>query len=143
MADKEFTMTMKKIAAGTVMAGALGLATLGIGSGLAHADPKLPPPPVPGDGVWSPGQPPGHNPFGPPGQVKKEPFIGDVPGVPNPFYGVPPGHWDDPGYFGLPVTWLPPGIPGVTEPLRLLWNPNANAWGVWVNDDLFIPYPVS
>jgi hypothetical protein len=132
-------MTMKKIAAGTALAGALGLAALGIGSGFAQADPKVPNPPIPGDDFWKPG-PPGHNPFGPPGQVKKDRYLDN--GAPNPFYGVPPGHWDDPAYFGLPTVWLPEGIPGVTAPLPLVFNPDATAWGVWIPDGVFIPFPV-
>lgn len=130
-------MTMKKIMAGTAMAGALGLAALGLGAGIAQADPKGPGPGH--DDIWLPGDPPGHNPFGPPGQVKKDPFLGPVP---NPFYGVPPGHWDDPAYFGLPTVWLPPDIPGVTEPLPLVFNPDTTAWGVWIPGGVFIPFPV-
>lgn len=98
------------------MAGALGFAAMGIGVGFAHADPK-PNPPVPG-------------------QVKKDPALGFTP---NPLDGVPPGHWDDPAYFGIPTTWLPPNYWG--PPLRVVFNPNWTAWGVWVNDGLFVPLP--
>lgn len=128
-------MKIKTLAATSAMAGALGFAAMGIGSGFAHADPK-PNPPVPGHDVWRPGDPPGHNPFGPPGQVKKDPALGILP---NPLYGVPPGHWDDPGYFGIPTTWLPPNYWG--PPLRVVFNPNVTAWGVWINDGLFVPLP--
>jgi hypothetical protein len=133
-------MKITTLAATSAMAGALGFAALGIGSGLAQAGPHgpNPHPPVPGDDVWLPGDPPGHNPIGPPGQVKKDPWVN---GVPNALYGVPPGHWDDPAYFGIPTTWLPPDIPGVTGPLRVVFNPGATAWGVWVNDGLFVPLP--
>ena len=125
-------MKIKNIAASAAMAGALGLGALAIGGGVAQADPHpWPPiPPVPG--------PPGQNPWGPPGQVKKDPVIG---GVWNPLYGVPPGHWDDPAYFGLPTVWLPPGVPGLVDPLRVVFNPDFPSWGVWVNPDLFIPLP--
>ena len=142
-------MEIKKLAATTAMAGALGFAAFGLGNGLAQADPKFPGPPNPpgpGNGeVWLPGDPPGHNPFGPPGQVKKQPTIN---GVPNPFFNVPPGHWDDPAFVGLPGVWLPPiellpdGVPGLTEPLPLVFNPHVPAWGVWVNG-VFVPYPLT
>lgn len=137
--DKEFHVEIKKLAATAVMAGALGFTAFGMGSGMAQADPKWPVPNPPGnDDVWLPGDPPGHNPFGPPGQVKKDLFL-----------NVPPGHWDDPAYIGLPANWIPPidllpeGIPGVTDPLPLVFNPDAGAWGVWLNNNtVFIPYPV-
>ncbi|KUI32989.1 hypothetical protein AU196_11780 [Mycobacterium sp. IS-1742] len=133
-------MKIKTLAATSAMAGALGFAAMGLGTGVAQAEPNgpKPNPPVPGDDVWLPGDPPGHNPFGPPGQVMKDPAVGVAP---NPLYGVPPGHWDDPAYFGIPTVWLPPGIPGVTEPLRVVFNPAVTAWGVWVNDGLFVPLP--
>jgi hypothetical protein len=138
----------KKLAATTAMAGALGFAAFSVASGAAHADPKWPAPNPPGPGhgdIWVPGDPPGHNPFGPPGQVKQQPLVN---GVPNPLYNVPPGHWNDPAYVGLPINWIPPiellpaGIPGVTGPLPLVFNPAVPAWGVWVNDNVFVPYPV-
>ncbi len=150
--------TMKKIAAGTAMAGALGLGIIGFGSGVAAAKPDnpIPNPPVPvvgdddhgnggstwdhgddwGNGTigWTPNTPPGQNPLGPPGQVMHEPFIN---GVPNPFFNVPPGHWDD---VVLPTTWQP-NLPGVTGPLNLEWNAQLNQWGVYVNSE-FVPYPI-
>lgn len=138
--DKEFIVRIKKIAATTMMAGALGFAAFGAGSGFAQADPKWPGPNPPGPGhgdIWLPGDPPGHNPFGPPGQVKKDLF-----------FNVPPGHWGDPAYVGLPPVWLPPiellpnGIPGLTEPLPLVFNPAAPGWGVWLNNGVFVPYPL-
>ncbi|ORB68641.1 hypothetical protein BST47_01660 [Mycolicibacterium tusciae] len=87
-------MNMKRIAATAAMTGALGVSVLGLGIGTAHADngPR---------GCWpwpcdAFQGPPGHNPFGPPGQVKKDPFLGPFL---NPVYGVPPGHWDDRGFW--------------------------------------------
>lgn len=85
-------MNLKKFAATATMTGALSVAALGLGLGTAHADR--------GDGhngCWpfpcdTFQGPPGHNPFGPPGQVKKDAFLGPFP---NPVYGVPPGHWDE------------------------------------------------
>lgn len=134
-------MNLKKFAAGATIAGALGAAALGFGAGSAqakpHPGPPMPPIPVipvipvaPAD--WVPGDPPGHNPFGPPGQVMQGNPV--VPGL----TGVPPGHWGEPWLYGLPATWLPP-IPGVTEPLPVLWDPDVGAWGVWWND-VFTPF---
>ena len=124
---------LKKFVAGAFAAGALAIPL----SGVAWAD-------HPGDpggngnhgsngDVWGPGGAPGQNPFGPPGQVKKDPTLGY--GVPNPFYGVPPGHWNDPVAVGLPPTWIPPNS---TVSYPLVWNPDGSAWGVWVTDDQFV-----
>ena len=76
-------MTLKRLAAGAAMLGALGLGTIGAAS-VAQADPYNPC----GYGYHCGfNGPPGHNPFGPPGQVKHgNPY---VPGL----TGVPPGHW--------------------------------------------------
>jgi hypothetical protein len=156
--NKEFILKIKNFAAGAAMVGALGLGAIGLGSGVVNAKPNpgppIPPIPVPGYDAWLPGDPPGHNPFGPPGQVKKQETIN---GVPNPFYGEPPGHWDDvpleywgdvpqerwndPGFFGLPAVFLPPDIRGVTAPLPVVFNPATAAWGVFVNPNWFIPLP--
>lgn len=124
--------------------------TVGLGAGIGQAapgDPGPPAPPVPGPAVpgpWMPGMPPGHNPYGPPGQVMKMPVL-DVPGVgevANPYFNVPPGHWGDVGYVNPQnITWQPPGFPDVTTPLNLVWNAAANAWGIFV-DNVFVPYPV-
>ena len=130
-------MKIRNIAATAAMAGALGLGALAVGGGVAQADPPHPwppVPPIPGDNMWLPGDPPGHNPWGPPGQLMKDP---------GPFYGVPPGHWDDPVAFGMPAVWLPPDIDGVTIPLPVKFNPDFPGWGVWVNPDWFIPLPVA
>lgn len=113
---------------------------------------NVPPPPelpVSWDGgnvnpLWVPGMPPGQNPWGPPGQVMKMPTIG---GVPNPFYGVPPGRWGD-VTLDIPQVWLPgpdllpDGIPAPMEALPLVWNAVAAAWGVFV-DGVFVPYPIA
>ena len=53
-----------KFAAGAVTAAALGSAIVGIGAGVAQAKPGHG-----HDDIWLPGDPPGHNPFGPPGLV--------------------------------------------------------------------------
>lgn len=128
----------KKLTTGTAMVAVLGFAALGAGQGVAQAKPDNPIPPIPGipgvpgvpvPDVWLPGDPPGHNPFGPPGQVQKGNPV--VPGL----TGVPPGHWGDPVAVGLPPTWLPAnwellGIPG---PQPLVWSVDAGNWGIWWN----------
>jgi hypothetical protein len=121
-------MNLMKIAVGVAMAGALGFGALG-GAGFAQAKPH--------DGCdvmglncWVPGDPPGQNPFGPPGQVKKDPLAYGVPPVWAPSMdGVPPGHWGE--------TWSP--WVGVPE-LPVVWNNDLAAWGVWWADQ-FIPRP--
>ena len=132
-----FTLNLKKIAITATMTGVLGAATLGFGTGLSQAKPH-PGPPIPPipviPGAWNPGDPPGHNPWGPPGQVKKwevlpGPEAGTV--IDNPFEGVPPGHWGE--------MWVP--WPGAPE-LPVVWNNDLVAWGVWWADQ-FIPYPLS
>lgn len=152
--------TIKRLAVGTAMTGALSLAILGFSSGVASAKPHHPGPNPPGPsvthndtdndtdtdengtgddneditGVWTPGLPPGQNPLGPPGQVKKLPTIG---GVTNPFFGTPPGHWGDLN-ITIPETWQPPTA---TEPLTLEFNTELGQWGVYVAGN-FVPYPI-
>lgn len=77
---------LKKIAAGAMMAGALGAGAL-VGASPASADdPWLPWPFDPDDIEFPIEGPPGH--IGvPPGQLKKV--------LPPPFTNCPPGHWDD------------------------------------------------
>ncbi|MBX7451000.1 hypothetical protein GR927_23715 [Mycolicibacterium sp. 3033] len=119
-----------KFAAGAVTAAALGSAIVGVGAGIAQAKPGHG-----NDDIWLPGDPPGHNPFGPPGQVKNgnPPVVG--------LTGVPPGHWGDPVRFGLPPVWRPVNWLdlGIRDPQPLVWNPGSNSWGIWWNG-LFIGY---
>jgi len=89
------SMNLKTIAATVTMTGALGVAALGVGAGTAQADDGYYPGcwPLPCDTFQGP---PGHNPFGPPGQVKKDAYLpGRWGPIPNPVQGVPPGHWDE------------------------------------------------
>jgi hypothetical protein len=114
-------MKLKKIAASAAMAGALGSAVLGVGAGLAQADPHGPNPPGPGC-VGGPGvncNGPG-TPL-PPGQQ----------GFP------PPGHYNDPVGYGYPPTWIPPGDP-MAYPV--VFNPGVNAWGVFLPGGQFVAY---
>lgn len=100
----DVSKNVKRAAAGTAMAGALGIGILGVGGGIAAAKPGNPHPSPnspgvsapanPGNGdengngagggwmaggnvnsAWLPGMPPGQNPFGPPGQVMKMPTL--------------------------------------------------------------------
>lgn len=122
-------MKIRTFAAGITMAAAVGLGAVA-SAGIVSADPGK-------DDIWLPGDPPGHNPFGPPGQLKQ---------APGPFYGVPPGHWGDPVQAGLPPFWLPPvdllpvGYPVPGGPLPVVWNPGNNGFGVWLGD-IFIAFP--
>nr|WP_234712800.1 hypothetical protein [Mycolicibacterium komanii]CRL70366.1 hypothetical protein CPGR_01958 [Mycolicibacterium komanii] len=81
------TMTgMKRLAAGAVMVGALGFASVGLGASQAVADDHWWHPPGPGH-IHIPAPPPVHvhiPKIPPPGH------IAHIPGVP------PPGHWDKP-----------------------------------------------
>jgi hypothetical protein len=87
-------VNFKRFAATATMAGALGVfAALGLGAGPAQAKP--------GGNDWcGPIQcpdfdaPPGQVGVGPPGQFKKDPYWPVFP-IENPYYGVPPGHWDE------------------------------------------------
>lgn len=124
-------MKIKTCVAGLATAVALALASV-MSAGTANADPKR-------DDLWVPGDPPGQNPWGPPGQLNK---------APTPFYGVPPGHWDDPVRVGLPSFWLPPlellpsGYPTLGGPLPVVWDQGNNAFGVWIGEGLFIAIPL-
>ena len=130
-------MHIKKITAGTAMVGALGFGALGFASGVAQAKPHYPvPPPIPVvPEVWLPGDPPGHNPYGPPGQVKNGNPV--VPGL----TGVPPGHWGDPAYVGLPAVWRPGNWLdlNISVPQPVVFNADLGVWGIWWNAG-FIPY---
>ncbi|BBZ69652.1 hypothetical protein [Mycobacterium paraseoulense] len=132
-------MKLNTIAAGAVMAGTITSAAFGIGAGLAQAEPggHGPGPNVPGPNV--PGVPdrdgPGQAPY-----VPGQPICNGGPGAncngpgsplpPGQDRFPPPGHYDDPGRYGLPTTWVPPvGDPDGTR-LPLVFNPQYNAWGV-------------
>ncbi|HTY34138.1 hypothetical protein [Mycobacterium sp.] len=136
-------MKLNKMAATAAMAGALGSAALGIGAGFAQADPNGPNMPGPGPNVPGPNVP-GANVPGPngPGQgpVPGQPICNGGPGVncnqpgsplpPGQGGAPPPGHYNDPGSYGLPATWVPPvGDPDGTQ-LPVVFNPQVGQWGV-------------
>ena len=105
-------MNVKKTFVTALCAGALAGGAIGIGSGVANADPKWPSPPpwpVPGPGVnvGAPGNPlpPGHD------------------GLP------PPGHRDG---VVVPIG-VPPAPPFWAPWLPVVWNAELNAWGVWTD----------
>lgn len=115
-------MRLNRFAATAAMAGAFGSAALGIGAGIAQADPhgpNIPGPVCNGPGVNCNG--PGH-PL-PPGQH----------GFP------PPGHYNDPVGYGYPATWHNP--PGDYPPgdYPVVFNPDVNQWGVFI-DGRFVAY---
>lgn len=145
-------MKLNKIAATAAMAGALGSAALGIGAGLAQADPNGPNVPGPGPNVPGPNVP-GQNVPGPngPGQGQGQ-VPGNVPGQPicNPSPGVnchgpgsplppgqrdapPPGHYNEPTRYGLPPTWTYNG-----QDLPVVYDPGHNAWGVNASDGFHV-----
>jgi hypothetical protein len=140
-------MNLKKITAAAAMAGGLGSAALGIGAGFAQADPGVPGVPgpgpnIPGPNVPGPNVPGGDRDLPAPGQVVPgQPICNpgapgvncNVPGSPLPpgQNGFPPpGHYNDPGRYGLPATWIPPvGDPDGTQ-LPVVFNPDLGQWGV-------------
>jgi hypothetical protein len=96
-------MDIKKMIGTATLAGALGAAALGLGTGIAQADPKDRDPNPPAVDDVDVSAPPGHigQLFGtPPGQLKKQPTItvtvdDQEVTIDNPFEGRPPGQWDD------------------------------------------------
>jgi hypothetical protein len=134
-------MNLTKIAATAAMAGGLGSAALGIGAGFAQGDPG-PNVPGPGPNVPGPNVPGGDRDLPGPGQfVPGQPICNpgapgvncNQPGTPLPpgQNGFPPpGHYNDPGSYGLPATWVPPvGDPDGTQ-LPVVFNPDLGQWGV-------------
>lgn len=122
-------MTLKKIAARAVATSALGLAGLGVGAGLAHADPlgPIPTPPFPNPGVnaGAPGNPlpAGHGYLPPPGHG------GPLPQDRIPFTATP-------AWVVVPVvppmgTPPAPPLPDWAAGLQVVWDPDLGTWGVW------------
>lgn len=86
------------------------------------------------DTAWTPGDPPGQNPFGPPGQVMKTEFIN---GFPNPFYTVDPSQWAtvnlDPLTYGVPTAVT---VDGTEFPVA--FNATRFQWGYTAADGSFV-----
>jgi hypothetical protein len=123
-------MNLKKIVAQATVAGALGFAALGLGAGVANADP--PPPYIP----WQPGhEGPGYGHDGYDGAWQDRGHDGNWrDGGDNrrlPWgWGPPPRpDWRGP----LPPPWGPPPPPfdywGQT--VYPVWEPGFQAWGFW------------
>ncbi len=108
-------MNFKKIASGALMAGAIGLSAVALGSGTAQAD-KHGPCPGPGVNCIWPG-----NPL-PPGQ-------GFLP---------PPGHRGDfvpDDWNEFVPDWAPPRpvVPDWAPGASVVWNADIGSWGIWWN----------
>ncbi|HUO37008.1 MAG TPA: hypothetical protein VMU34_03815 [Mycobacterium sp.] len=117
-------MKVKPLVARAAVAGALGLAAMSLGAGVASADPWVPGPP----GPWQPGW---H------GVVPADDWQGrwhDAPwgdGPPPWGWGPPPPvAWNAP----LPAAWGPPPPPinywGYTE--QPVWDAGFSQWGFWL-----------
>jgi hypothetical protein len=138
-------MKLNQLAAGAAIAGALGVAALGAGTGLANAAPlptapgPVPTSPVDFHGPRGPGVPIDHGPGGPggPGPWHGDPQRGYFRGAP---WGNGPAPW---GYGAPPrPAWggplPPPGGRWVGGPVNYwgyqqtpIWNPGFNQWGFW------------
>lgn len=147
-------MNLNKMAATAAMAGALGSAALGIGAGLAQADPDgpnmpgpVPGPNVPGQGQVPPGQVPGPGPGQVPGVACNDPVGANCngPGLPLPpgqRGAPPPGHYNEPTRYGLPATWdNPPDLPAGKYPI--VYNPDVDGgqWGVQASNGFHVYTP--
>ena len=129
-------MKLKKTAVKATLAGALGAAAVGLGAGLSHADPFLPPPwPTPTDPGLSVQGPsvsgPGIDLQGPSGSIGS-PF---EPGasVEGPSVNGPGVSLQGPSGSIAPPPWAPPQPPpppwAPFAPVQ--WNAEANVWGVY------------
>ena len=104
-------MKRKRTAAKATLVGALSIAAVGFGAGLAHADPPVPtPPPWPVPAPDNP-LPPGRDFMPPPGHAGPMPQDAVAPMWAPP--APPPPFW---------APWLP-----------VVWNTELRAWGVWWN----------
>src|SRR5271165_949332 len=111
-------MNLKKRLAGASLAGGLGLAVLGLGAGMAYADPPGGPcGGPPGSQCGGPG-----GPWGPPGDFHGP---GGPGGPPPPQQGGPGGPWGPPGDFhgpgGGPGNW--------GRPDDQVWRGRPPPWG--------------
>ena len=118
-------MKLKRIVAAGAMVGALGFSALGLGAGLAYADPA---------GPFIPGPHPGHD----------APFDTHWGGDPGRFHfqGAPWGDGPAPWGWGDPpaVTgWQPPPDGVAPAPFNYwgnnvqpVWDTGYNQWGFWL-----------
>ena len=133
-------MTMKQLIAGAALVGGLGVTAIGLGTGMATADP---PPPWPAPG--QPDQPPGppqqgqdgdHGPGGPQG--------GRNQGLSGPYGGPGESDMAPPWQQGPPPPWQqgppPPPLPGGPPPapfqyfgqqVNPVFDQSRSAWGFW------------
>jgi hypothetical protein len=108
-------MNLKKLAAQAGIAGALGFGALGLGTGLAHADPPMPPPP----GPFVPGYP------APPGLNYLPPRDGAPIPDRDDFRGFVPADRDD--FHGGPVPMDRDDTHGIWH--NAPWGEQAPPWG--------------
>ena len=128
-------MKLNRLVAGATIAGALGAAALGMGSGLANAAPT----PAPNDhGVSAPIDYHGPGRPGGPAPWRGDPHRGFFNGAP---WGNGPAPWG----LGAPPrpAWggplPPPGARWAGGPINYwgyqetpIWNPGFNQWGFWL-----------
>ncbi|MEE6177405.1 hypothetical protein [Mycobacterium sp. 050134] len=141
-------MKLNKMAATAAMAGALGSAALGIGAGIAQADPNGPGPGgpnVPGPNVPGPNGPgqqpgPGYVPICNPGAPGVNCTRPGTPLPPGQHGTPPPGQYNDPQGYGLPATWVnPPNYPVGEYPI--FFNPDVGQWGATINGQFVVYTP--
>jgi hypothetical protein len=108
-------MKLKKTAAKATLVGSMGAAALGLGAGLAQADPMYPSPPPP----WMPAE------------------QGSAPGVSvnGPSLNAPGISVQGPSAGVTPPVWAPPAPPSPpwAPTLPVQWDAGAQAWGVYTN----------
>ena len=106
-------MKLNKTAAKATLAGALGAAAVGLGAGLAQADPGFPVPPP-----W-------------PVPAPADPGIS----IEGPSVSAPGVSLEGPGASIAPPVWAPPQPPPPfwAPWLPVSWNAEAQAWGVYTN----------
>ena len=102
-------MKLKKTAVKTTLVGAMGAAAVGLGAGLAHADPWSPPP-------W-------------PMPAPAEPGVS----VEGPSLNAPGVSLEGPDASIAPPVWAPPPPPPWAPFAPVQWNAEAQAWGVYTN----------
>lgn len=155
-------MKVKKTTAKATLAGALGAAAVGLGAGIAHADPFPAPPRIPGFDVAGPNvntppvniQGPGADIDGPNVSAPGLDIQGPDANLGAPNVALPGIGFNGPGAnIGAPGNPYPPGLNGELPPghgvpdwappqpppppwapfAPVQWNAEAQAWGVYTN----------